>query len=187
MKNQYKLFMIMLGCRPQGRFTEQHDVFFGIAEKWPDLTNNIQSFWPEAKGQIHIDVWREVTHVDNYRIEVVPKGSKNTSENQLFFLNLGGYRPGEFDEYHYKMLTVAPSLAEAIKKAKAATFYKQFSFKGAVSHVDDKFGVDVDDAFRVEEILSTVFTEKFELNITPSESPEEDQLHIGYLKLDKIK
>ena len=40
------------------------------------------------------------------------------SNLKLFFLNLGGYKEGDFEEYHYKVVTVAKSKAEAIKKAK---------------------------------------------------------------------
>lgn len=30
MEKQLKLYMIMPGCTPIGRFTEQHDIFFGL-------------------------------------------------------------------------------------------------------------------------------------------------------------
>jgi len=33
----------------------------------------MKASWPEAKGKIHIDSWREVTLVDGYSIEIVPK------------------------------------------------------------------------------------------------------------------
>jgi len=104
----------------------------------------------------------------------------------LFFINLGGYKENEFEEYHYKILAVGATLAEATKKAKATAFYKHCTFKGATSHIDDKFGIDVDDIFNVKEILSPTFTEQFELRITPMENLTEDTLHIGYLKIDKI-
>lgn len=187
MENSYKLYMIMLGCRPDGRFTEQHDVFFGIAQNLAALTADIKAFWPEANGNIHIDVWREVRFVGSYTVEVVPKTAAKQAANKLYFINLGGYKPSEFDEYHYKILTVATSLSEATKVAKATSFYKHFGFKGAVSHIDDKFGIDVDDVFEVSEILPPSFKEKFQLKITPTENAAEDTLHIGYLKLDKIK
>ena len=32
-----KLFMLLLGCLLKGRNTEQHDIFFGIAETLKDL------------------------------------------------------------------------------------------------------------------------------------------------------
>lgn len=177
----------MLGCRPKGRFTEQHDIFFGIGKSLKELIPSMKAFWPEAKGQIHIDAWREVTTVDNYKIEVTTKGTSVVSNSQLFFINLGGYKENEFEEYHYKVLAVGATLADATKKAKASAFYKHCTFKGATSHIDDKFGIDIDDAFPVKEILAPEFTESFELLITPMEHLEEDPLHIGYLKIDKIK
>lgn len=46
--------MVLLGCTPKGRTTEQHDVFFGIAENLSELTSQMNKFWPEAKGKLHI-------------------------------------------------------------------------------------------------------------------------------------
>lgn len=176
----------MLGCRPEGRYTEQHDIFFGIGTSLKELIPNMKKFWPEAKGRIHIDAWREVTSVDNYSIEIVSKGNAKNSEANLFFINLGGYKENEFEEYHYKILTVGTSLSEASKKAKATSFYKHYGFKGAESHIDDKFGIDIDDAFNVKEILQPVFTEQFEIQITKNENLAEDKMQIGYLKIEKI-
>lgn len=176
----------MLGCRPKGRFTEQHDIFFGIGKSLKELIPSMKAFWPEAKGQIHIDAWREVTAVDSFKITVVPKESRSKTDTQLFFINLGGYKENEFEEYHYKVLAVGNSLSEATQKAKATTFYKHCGFKGATSHIDDKFGIDIDDIYNVKEILAPIFTEQFELEITPSNHVTEDLLHIGYLKMDKI-
>jgi hypothetical protein len=187
MENKNKLYMIMLGCRPKGRFTEQHDIFFGIGKSLRELIPSMKAFWTEAKGQIHIDAWREVTAVDQFKIEVVAKGTATKSKSQLFFINLGGYKENEFEEYHYKVLAVGDSLSEATKKAKATSFYKHCGFKGATSHIDDKFGVDIDDLYNVKEILSLNLIEQFELQITPMENLTEDELHIGYLKIDKIK
>jgi len=177
--------MIMLGCRPKGRFTEQHDIFFGIGKSVKELIPSMKAFWPEAQGQIHIDAWREVTVVDDNKIEVVPKGTAIASQSQLFFINLGGYKENEFEEYHYKLLAVGESLSEATKKAKATTFYKHCGFKGATSHIDDKFGIDIDDSFAIKEILSQNSIEHYELQITPMKNLTEDTLHIGYLQLTR--
>ena len=177
----------MLGCRPQGRFTEQHDIYFGIGTSLKELIPSMKAFWPEAKGKIHIDAWREVTLVDSHTIEVLPKNKNTISENNLFFINLGGYKENEFEEYHYKVLAVAETLVEASKKAKATTFYKHCGYKGATSHIDDKYGIDIDDVFNVKEILSPIFKDNFEISITKNESNlQEDILHIGYLRIDKI-
>lgn len=177
----------MLGCRPEGRCTEQHDIFFGIGKSLKELLPDMKNFWPEAKGRIHIDAWREVTQVDNYKIEILDKGTRTPTSENLFFINLGGYKENEFEEFHYKVLAVGATLADASKKAKATTFYKHCGFKGATSHIDDKFGIDIDDAFKVEEILATTFTERFDIQISESENNNEDMLHIGYLKIDKLQ
>lgn len=181
-----KLYMIMIGCRPKGRFTEQHDIFFGIGNSLSELVPQMKAFWPEAKGRIHIDAWREVTNVDNHKIEIVSKIDTIANAAQLFFINLGGYKENEFEEYHYKILATGTSLAEATKKAKATSFFKHYGFKGATSHIDDKFGIDVDDIFNVADILSPELKEKFALKISENNMNFEDELHIGYLKLEKI-
>lgn len=180
------LHMIMIGCTPKGRFTEQHDIFFGISSNLNELVPAIKDFWPEAKGRIHIDAWQKVTFVDGFAIEVVSKEEKLEQGEQLFFLNLGGYKEGEFEEYHYKVLVIAKTKAEAIKKAKQTTFYKHYGFKGAESHIDDKYGVDVDDIHNIEEILSDKFKSQYRLKITKTNAISEDEKHIGYFKLDKI-
>jgi hypothetical protein len=189
MKEKLKLYMIMLGCTPEGRYTEQHDIFFGIGKSLKELIPQMKAFWPEAKGRIHIDAWREVTRVDHFSIEIVDKKTTAThlDSDNLFFINLGGYKENEFEEYHYKILTIADNLGLASKNAKASTFYKHCGFKGATSHIDDKYGVDVDDIYNVADILNVHHKEKYSLNITKTGTfSEADPLHIGYLKLDKI-
>jgi Domain of Unknown Function (DUF1543) len=41
-----KLFMILLGCRPKGRHTEQHDIFFGIGNELADLKPAMKNSGP---------------------------------------------------------------------------------------------------------------------------------------------
>ncbi|AWH87065.1 DUF1543 domain-containing protein [Flavobacterium album] len=174
--------MVLLGCTPKGRLTEQHDIFFGIGKSVLELKREMYGFWPDG-GQLHVDCWREVTQVDGYSITIVPKEDADTPE-KLFFLNLGGYRPGEFEEYHYKMLAVAPTMGKAIKASKKTAFYKEWGFKGAESHVDEKYALDVDDMHKVEDLFSDELKARYSIRIEKKEGAE-DELHIGYLKLGK--
>ncbi|MCW3467323.1 DUF1543 domain-containing protein [Chitinophaga nivalis] len=183
---QLKLFMLLLGCKPAGRNTEQHDVFFGIAAQLRDLIPDIQAFWPEAAEKIHIDGWREVNTVGNYRVEVVAKETVVAQAEQLYFLNLGGYKPGEMEEFHYKIISVNKDISEAIQQAKQTTFFKHTSMDSAPAHVDDKYGVDVDDVFPVTDILPAHWKEKYRLQLTPVTAAEEDALQLGYFPLSKI-
>jgi len=179
------LYMLVIGCRPPGRLTEQHDVFFGITAKPSDLIPSMKQFWPEAKGKLHVDAFRKVSQVNGYNIRVKKRTERLPSGFALFFINLGGYKPGELEEYHYKVLVVAKDKSEAIKQSKQTAFYKHYGFKGAESHIDDKYGVDVDDIHSIEDILPEYLRDEYMLEITPGEG-EEDELHIGYFKLEKL-
>lgn len=186
--NKLKLYMILLGCRPPGRFTEQHDIFFGIGSSVKDLLPNIKKSWPEAKGKIHLDAFREVNFVNGYNIVVSERDLFVSDEGKLklFFINLGGYKKGEFDEFHYKMLVVAENQSEAIALSKETAFFKHTGFQGAPSHVDDKYGIDVDDIFEVQEILSQAFKGNYQLEISKQEGPE-DEIQLGFFPLKKIE
>lgn len=181
-----KLFMILIGCRPEGRFTEQHDIFFTIADSIDDTPEDVINFWPEANGRVHMDAWREVTLVDGFQIKVSQKGETLASNKRLFFINLGGYRPGEFDEPHYKTLIVADDLAAASKIAKETAFYKHTGFVGAPSHIDDKYGLDVDDAFEISEILNENLKASYSIQLSAAADQQENEIHLGYMPLYKI-
>lgn len=182
-----KLFYVILGCTPQGRHTEQHDVFFGIAESLAGLKKDMAAFWP-GSGTLHIDCWREVTHVDGYEVRIVERNEAQERSGHLFFINLGGYLPGSFEEHHHKLLAVARNMGEAVQKAKQTKFYIDYNTddKKGASHVDNKYGVDVDDVLNVEDILPAVQKEKFALQLIKREGLQEDKLHIGYLKWSSI-
>lgn len=183
---QKNLYMILLGCKPPQRLTEQHDIFFGICESLNQLIPAMNDFWPEAEGKIHIDAWRKVSVVNGYDIGVHPKDQSPLmppNENRLFFLNLGGYKENDFEEYHYKLLVVAPDKTLAIRQAKETAFFKH----STSSHIDDKYGVDVDDVYEIEEVLPPSFKENYRIAINQSsQSAMDDEIHPGYIKLSKL-
>jgi hypothetical protein len=90
------------------------------------------------------------------------------------------------EEYHYKLLSVATDKAEAISAAKQTAFYLHTGFKGATSHIDDKYGVDVDDVYEIKDILPQSLKDKYVICIHPAALLPEDELHIGYLKLSSL-
>ena len=180
-----RLYMLLLGCKPPGRYTEQHDIFFGIAASLRDLLPDILDAWPEAP-KIHIDAWREVTEVDGYAVQVVKREEGLPAAGKLFFLNLGGYKPGEFEEYHYKLLCIAPDKAQAVEQAKQTAFFKHTGFSGANAHIDDKYGVDVDDLYEIADILPAAITANYRLEILQDKTGKKDEWHLGYTKLSSL-
>ena len=182
--------MTLIGCDAPGRNIEQHDIFFGIGYELKDLAPQIKSFWPEAP-KMHLDAWREVTLVNGYAIRVVKRAAglprEASAKIGLFFLNLGGYKKDEFEEFHYRMVVVAKDKGEAIQQAKQTAFFKHIGVKGATSHIDDKYGVDVDDIMEIKDILPKDLRDSYSILIQPGAKDQpEDQVNLGYFLLDKL-
>ena len=210
-----KLFMLKIGARPPGRLIEQHDVMFVIANSLSETIESVNQHWPAVKNNWHLDAWREVKRVGDYQI-LLSKNSLSkdglskdnaladdrvdnkldSQDKQLYFVNLGGYLPGQFEEFHYKTLVVAETLGKATAQVKKTAFYQDYTFDNvdtaksgvATSHVDDKHQLDLDDIHCVADLLPNDVA----LTIQPLTEPEKNQLpddalHIGYLSLKQIK
>ena len=171
-----KLFMLKIGARPQGRLIEQHDVMFVIANSLSETIESVNQHWPAVKNNWHLDAWREVKRVGDYQILLSTDSfskdglskDKALADNiladdrvdnkldsqgkQLYFVNLGGYLPGQFEEFHYKTLVIAETLGKATAQVKKTAFYQDYTFDNvdtaksgvATSHVDDKHQLDLD-------------------------------------------
>ena len=190
MMQEPTLYMLLLGCKPVGRNIEQHDIFFGIANGVNNLSQDIIYSWPEANGKIHVDAWREVRQVGDFTIRAVPVSTRQenteTAGLKLFFINLGGYKKDKFEEFHYKLLLVAANKSEAIGKAKSDSFYLHTGFKGAPSHLDDKYGIDVDDSYEISDLLPGEIKKQYALIISRRVADQPDQVHLGYMKPGKL-
>ena len=215
-----KLFMLKIGARPPGRLIEQHDVMFVIANSLSETIESVNQHWPAVKNNWHLDAWREVKRVGDYQI-LLSKDSLSkdglskdnavadnifaddrvdnkldSQGKQLYFVNLGGYLPGQFEEFHYKTLVVAETLGKATAQVKKTAFYQDYTFDNvdtaksgvATSHVDDKYQLDLDDIHCVADLLP----KDVALTIQPLTEHEKNQLpddalHIGYLSLKQIR
>ena len=192
-----KLYMVQLGGRPKGRLIEQHDIFFGVANQVRELVDDINHHWPEVKNKWHIDSYRAITKVGNHTVKLIESNNQTANDNglKLFFINLGGYQRGSFEEFHHKLLIVAATQAEAIKQAKQSTFYKEFTFKdkdtpfNAASHIDDKFEVDIDDIYNVNDLVSNIqiLIEPRIHNSHELANADEDKEYVGYLSIKNLR
>lgn len=180
--------MVLLGSKAPARNVEQHDYFFGVARSLKELVPAMKTFWPEAGSSIHVDGWREVTRVGHYRIDIGDAAETHPDNpKRLFFINLGGYQSGKLAEQHYTVLSVQSDRAQAVQEAKRTVFFKTNSIRGANAHIDEKYGIDVDDIYRIEDVLSAADKSRFRVLISEeTEEHREDPVHLGYYKLDKI-
>ena len=182
--------MLLLGSKAKGRHIEQHDVFFGIATSIKELVPLLKKFWPEAGNSLHVDGWREVHYVNGYKVDIADKHEAvmNDTSNRLFFINLGGYQPNKLEEQHYMVLTAQKDRGVAIQEAKKTVFYKTNTIKGtsANSHIDDKYGIDVDDIYDIEEMLVDEQKNLYHIRLTQTDELIEDKVNLGYYRMDKL-
>ena len=191
------LFMVQLGGRPKGRLIEQHDIFFGVANQVSELIDDINNHWPEVNNKWHIDSYRAITKVGNHTVKLIESDNQAANDNglKLFFINLGGYQRGSFEEFHHKLLIVADNQKDAIKQAKQSEFYQQLTFKdkdtpfNAASHIDDKFQVDIDDIYDVNDLVSNIqiLIEPRIHNSHELANADEDKEYVGYLSIKNLR
>jgi hypothetical protein len=189
MTDEPKLFMVLLGAKPLQRNVEQHDYFFGVACSLAELVPQMRDFWPDAGSSLHIDGWREVNSVDGYSVTVAAKATATNQGKRLFFVNLGGYQTGKLEEQHYTLLTVQDDRKGAIKTSTMTDFFKQQSIasvKSASAHIDEKYGIDVDDIYRIDDVLPKHITDQYQIVLTPATTVLKDDIHLGYFKLDNL-
>ena len=103
----------------------------------------------------------------------------------MHILHQPGYKEQEFDEFHYKMLIAATSKPEAVKQARQTAF-KHYGYNDN-AHIDDRYGIDVDDFFEIKDILLPA--DKLNYTVWVEESSSElpvDKIELGYFKLDEL-
>jgi hypothetical protein len=139
------------------------------------------------RDKVHIDAWVQVNYADGYRVDILPKHAAGGNNGlRLYFINLGGYKAGEFEEYDKKFFVVAANMSEALAKAKQHDFMKEYSAdsigKAGIAHLDDQFKID----FEADDIIcvSDTLGDSYVLQLEQVEECPENELMIGYKKLN---
>lgn len=176
----------MLGGKPAGRSVEQHDVFFAAGKSITECAPKIKKYW-DIPG-VHVDTYMEVGQVDGFDVSVNANPTEIVSE-KLFFINCGGYKQNDLEEYHKKLLIAANTLDEAKKYAKQNKFFSEgLKDQKAISHIDDKMnlrGFDIDDVLVVNDQISP----NFHIILTPRAEAKFENNNIiitGYLLVENL-
>ena len=110
-----KLFALYIGGKTANSLIEVHDVRFTIGKRLQDTYPEIRKSWWGTPQSLHLDCWGELTSADGYNITLSPEPCK--SDEKLWFVNLGGYEPGDFNEQHKNIFVVAPTESQAQVRA----------------------------------------------------------------------
>lgn len=139
------------------------------------------------RDKVHIDAWTQVRYVDGYRV-TIRRGPAPESEDslKLFFVNLGGYRENEFEEYHKKLFMVATKVSDVFERIMTLDFMKEYSPEAlgiaGGAHLDDQYRIDMeaDDIVCVSEAIG----DDYVLILEPVDSHPADTMTVGYTHIN---
>ena len=125
----YFLFLVVLGGRAKKANIEQHDVRWVVGSKIEDTYDTLRKDWFGSPKGLHIDSYKKIKYIDGYKINLknfendkINKkqlANRNKPQNNLWFVNIGGYDPTSMQEKHEFGLVAASTKLEAKNIAKS--------------------------------------------------------------------
>ena len=132
---------VLGGTAPRAR-TELHDVAFAVGPSVQAVHHQLLDQWFGSPQGLHVDAWVILDSIAGFRIQLSPGPAPNGLH--LYFINIGGYRPGEFGERHAWGFFGAWDKATAKARAKATLLAgHQQLHKDDIHDIDDCLQIDV--------------------------------------------
>jgi hypothetical protein len=169
-----KLFAIYIGGEFPGANIEIHDVRFVVASSIEDTHDALRQQWWGISRSLHIDCWAEIGHADGYDISL--RDEPFVGPERLFFVNLGGYEPGEFAERHRNVFVVAENEAKA--KSRALKLVRDW----IEPHRDDIY--EAEKAFCLDEMTGD---QRLHIHLEPAKAAREPAFTCQYIPIRKAR
>jgi hypothetical protein len=168
-----KLFAFYVGGKTQTSNTELHDMRFAVGERMEDCYESLRRQWWGTPESLHIDCWTELKDADGYSINL--RAGEFSGPERLFFVNLGGYDPGQFTELHSNVFVVAADKAAAkIRGLATVSHWKQ-------PHRDTIF--EVEHIIGLSEVAAPY---GLHIHLAPASDSDPFPFVIGYLPIAKV-
>lgn len=129
------LFVVCLGGRAAGSRVELHDVAFAVGPDIDSTHEQLLDQWFGTPDGLHVDAWARVEQVPGYRVRLSTTPAQG--QLRLYFVNIGGYAPGELWERHAYAIYAGRSPAEVKARAREALLVGRESV-----HRDDLYDID---------------------------------------------
>jgi len=129
------LFMFYIGGDCGNSNIELHDIRFSTGEKAEDCYDDLRRQWWGRPESLHLDCWGKVEQADGFNV-TLSKEPAPDSPLKLFFLNMGGYNPNQFEELHKNILLVEETPHKAIVKAMKMIREWQLPHRDAILEVE---------------------------------------------------
>ena len=183
------LFLVVLGGRTATSHIELHDVRWVVGTSIEETIPTLRQQWFGLRSGLHIDSYKAIQYVDGYSIELI-KRQENCSErlqasstamnNQLWFINLGGYDRDSLQELHRFGLVVAPN-----KQAAKARARRRWLGSALQVHKDDLHSLDRLDT--VDDCLPIFNVEGWQIRLKAEPGRPKAELKpdwFGYWRID---
>jgi hypothetical protein len=164
------LYATCLGGRAPGARVELHDVAFAVGPSLEACHEQLLDAWFGDPDGLHIDAFARLDAVDGHRVELgrepQPDGPR------LYFVNVGGYRPGEFGERHAWSFYVGTGPAEVKARAKRDL-------------LAGKDSVHRDDLYDVDDVVAVPAAGGWHVHLTPAPGVARPEIVNGYFPLPR--
>lgn len=168
----FRLFVFYVGGSMPGSNVELHDVRFAVGEKIEDCYDSLRAQWWGTPESLHLDCWGALESADGHDISLRPEPYE--AGNRLYFVNLGGYRAGEFSELHKNVFVVAPNES----KAKVNALKTILDWE---SHHKD-YQYEIEHIHALDEALAAA---ELYIHLTPTDNPKPFTFETGYNPIGK--
>ena len=183
------LYLVVLGGRATNSHIELHDVRWVVGTSIEDTIPSLRQQWFGLLSGLHIDSYKAIQHVDGYAIELI-KGrgvcreqqqkAPTAMNDQLWFINLGGYDRDSLQELHQFGLIVAPS-----KQAAKARARRRWLSRAVQVHKDDLHSIESIDG--VDDCLPILNVEEWQIHLRADPERPDTELKpdwFGYWRID---
>ena len=189
MSNSPNLYLVVLGGRVADSHIELHDVRWVVGESIEDTIPSLRQQWFGLISGLHIDSYKAIQQVDGYAIELIKQQreckelqqkSFNATNDQLWFINLGGYDRNSLQELHQFGLVVAPSKQAAKARARRRWLCSALQVHKDNLHSLESFG-------SVDDCLPIFNVENWQIHLKPGSGTPDSELKpdwFGYWRID---
>jgi hypothetical protein len=139
----HRLIACVLGGTAPGARTELHDVAFAVGDSLEAVHAQLLDGWFGDPRGLHVDAWCFLDSVRGYRVHLARTPSDNGLH--LYFINIGGYRPGVFGEHHAWGFFGGANKTEVKARARRTLLQDHVE-----THKDDLY--DIDDCLPVQRV-----------------------------------
>ena len=104
------LYLVVLGGRAKKANIELHDVRWVVGSKIEDTYDTLRKDWFGSPKGLHIDSYKKIKYLDGYKINLrnvenlkinnKKFSNKSNTKKNLWFVNIGGYKPTSMQEKH---------------------------------------------------------------------------------------